>query len=75
VDEMMKRYEDLIIKYDKEVMRLNNIIKQKNDVIYGMENWLNERVEYFIGTKFIDEYKLTLNKLRELKGDINGFNK
>jgi hypothetical protein len=49
VDEMMKRYEDLIIKYDKEAMRLNNIINELEKMFKYDINKSEEYMNRFIG--------------------------
>ena len=46
-----------------EIQRLNNIID-------GLEKYLKKQMEYYkLDTDYYVEYKLTLDKLNELKGD------
>ena len=46
----------------KEIERLNNIID-------GLEKYLKKQMEYYkLDTDYYVEYKLTLDKLNELKG-------
>lgn len=69
MNEVIKHYDELIIKYDKEVMRLNNIINK-------LENYLEENIlklHNITGNNFTSVgqhiYQEISDKLKELKGE------
>ena len=68
-NEVIKHYDELIIKYDKEVMRLNKII---NDLEKYLDNEINNislQVPYSCNPTLGQSiYQDVLEKLKELKG-------
>ena len=52
---------------DKEIERLNNIIKQKDNIINELEKYLKEQIDEHYSWHYREWIRQVLNKLKELK--------
>lgn len=68
IDKIVNAYCDELIKQDKEIERLNNIINELEDIIYGKYHYFEDKLFKDAGERLLEKtYKGILDKLKELK--------
>lgn len=70
MNEVIKHYDELIIKYDKEVMRLNNIINELEKIIIQRIKRIEKApIREKARNDILYNLNFILKQLKELKGE------